>query len=88
MAGDSSVPAPNPPTTLEVLRQCVQDAEGDPELEAGTAAKLKSALVFMETIDRAYEDLKRLPQSKLRRLLKMGGQLARFIEPEGAETEA
>jgi DNA-binding transcriptional regulator GbsR (MarR family) len=67
--------------TMAVLRECALAADTDTELDAATAAKMKSTLAFMDMLMRAYDDFNRLPPTTLKRLLKMGGKLARFLDP-------
>lgn len=65
--------------TLSVLRDCAVDADNDADLEAATRAKMEQVLAFMEMLSASYEDYKRLPPATLKRLLKMGGTVARFL---------
>lgn len=65
--------------TLTVLRDCAMDADNDVDLEAATRAKMEQVLAFMEMLSASYEDYKRLPPATLKRLLKMGGTVARFL---------
>ncbi|MGZ5885213.1 MAG: ArsR family transcriptional regulator, partial [Burkholderiaceae bacterium] len=70
--------------TLSVLRECLLEADDDAELDKATRAKMEQVLGFMEMLTTTYEDYKRLPPSTLKRILKMGGKIAKFF---GADTK-
>ncbi len=68
--------------TLTVLRECALEADSDRELDAVTRARMDEVLSFMEDLMRAYEDFKGLPPPTLKRFLKMGGKMARFLSTD------
>ena len=63
---------------LEVLRACVADAATDTTMSTRAKQRLTEMLRFMETIDKSFAEIMRLPASTLMTLLRMGGGLARF----------
>ena len=71
--------------TLTVLRECTQEAESDPGLEAATKAKMDQVLAFLEMLTAAYGDYKHLPPATLQRVLKMGGAIARLLGGDDKE---
>ena len=71
--------------TLAVLRSCVSESGTDQGVSLSARRKLSEMLQFMETIDKSFEELMRLPPPVLNRLIKMGGTLARLVssKPKG-----
>lgn len=63
---------------LEVLRACVNDASTDTTMSTRAKQRLAEMLRFMETIDKSFTEIMRLPASTLMTLLRMGGGLARL----------
>ncbi len=73
--------------TLSILRECLIEADEDVELDKTTRAKMEEVLGFMEMLTSTYEDYKRLPPNTLKRILKMGGKIAKFFAAEkGSKT--
>jgi DNA-binding transcriptional regulator GbsR (MarR family) len=73
--------------TLTVLRECAIEADEDPDLDAATRTKMEQVLAFVELLTSASEDYKHLPPSTLKRLLKMGGKVAKFLGPDSKESK-
>jgi DNA-binding transcriptional regulator GbsR (MarR family) len=65
--------------TLAVLRSCVADAGADPKVASDTRKRLADMLTFMETVDKSFDELIKLPSPVLTRIIKMGGALARLV---------
>jgi DNA-binding transcriptional regulator GbsR (MarR family) len=65
--------------TLTVLRACVSDAGRDPAIAPSTRKRLVEMLTFMETVDKSFDELMKLPSPVLSRIIKMGGALARLV---------
>jgi DNA-binding transcriptional regulator GbsR (MarR family) len=65
--------------TLTVLRECAIDGEQDKELDAATLARMQTVLEFLEMLSASFQDFQHLPPQTLQRMLKMGGQVARFL---------
>jgi DNA-binding transcriptional regulator GbsR (MarR family) len=63
--------------TLAVLRECLAEAETDRAAPPAVAMRLKGLLGFIEELDRWYGEMKLLPATTLRALLKMGPAVAR-----------
>lgn len=71
--------------TLTVLRECALEADEDAELDAATHRKMEEVLRFVEMLTATYEDYKRLPPASLKRMLKMGGKIAKFLGTDEKE---
>jgi DNA-binding transcriptional regulator GbsR (MarR family) len=71
--------------TLAVLRACVAESGIDPSVSSNARKRLNEMLQFMETVDKSFDELMRLPSPVLNRLIKMGGTLARLVtlKPKG-----
>jgi DNA-binding transcriptional regulator GbsR (MarR family) len=65
--------------TLAVLRQCAAEAEHDRATEPEVKARIEQMLSFVESLNRWYEDVRRLPRPVLAALLKMGAKVARLV---------
>ncbi len=65
--------------TLSVLRECAIDGEEDKELDAATLARMQTVLEFLEMLSASFQDFQHLPPQTLQRMLRMGGQVARFL---------
>jgi len=65
--------------TLSVLRACVADAERDPKVSGEARRRLADMLALMETVDRSFTEVMRLPSATLLAVLKLGGRIARFV---------
>ncbi|QOY93161.1 GbsR/MarR family transcriptional regulator [Massilia sp. UMI-21] len=67
--------------TLSVLRECAIDGAEDAELDAATLARMQGVLAFLELLSASFQDFQHLPPQTLQRMLRMGGQVARFLPP-------
>jgi DNA-binding transcriptional regulator GbsR (MarR family) len=65
--------------TLTVLRACVIDAQQDAALPAHALARMNDVLSFLEMLGTAYDDYRHMSPASLRRMLTMGGKVARLI---------
>ena len=65
--------------TLAVLRACVSDATSGSGVSQSARKRLGEMLQFMETVDKSFDELMRLPPPVMNRLIKMGGTLARLV---------
>ncbi|CAN7307938.1 GbsR/MarR family transcriptional regulator [Massilia sp. LjRoot122] len=70
--------------TLSVLRECAIDGADDRELDAATLARMQTVLDFLEMLSASFQDFQHLPPQTLQRMLRMGGQVARFL-PAGKD---
>jgi DNA-binding transcriptional regulator GbsR (MarR family) len=64
---------------LETLRQCVAEAENDPNVHPVALKRLREMLEFTETIDRWYSQITTVARPKLMALLKLGARIATLI---------
>ena len=65
--------------TIEMLRDCVVEANSDKRVSAHARARLAGMLDFMDTVDKGFDEIMRLPSGTLMRLIKMGGAIAKFV---------
>jgi DNA-binding transcriptional regulator GbsR (MarR family) len=71
--------------TLSVLRACAVEAQED-GTPLPVAGRIEEALAFLEQVDGWYAEVSRLPDPMLRRLLKAGSAVARFL-PEDKDKD-
>jgi DNA-binding transcriptional regulator GbsR (MarR family) len=71
--------------TLTVLRECMIEADKDKSLEARTKLRMEQVLSFMEMLTTTYDDYKHLSPDTLKRFLKMGGKVAKFLGSDEKE---
>lgn len=64
---------------LEMLRRCAEAARTDRDVPLKAKQRLAGMLDFVETVDRGFTQIIRLPSPTLMALLKLGGRLARFV---------
>lgn len=72
--------------TIRVLQECVADAQQRPR-DSHTAERLEAMLDFFSTTSSWYDQVRRLPQSSLRKLVRMGSGLRKLLAP-GRSTRA
>ncbi|MGH9510361.1 MAG: GbsR/MarR family transcriptional regulator [Terriglobales bacterium] len=65
--------------TLDILRQCVAEAEAAGPGESHSRKRLAEMLEFVETITTWYGQLRRLPAEAVNRLLKAGGNAKKLL---------
>ena len=65
--------------TLSVLRDCVLEADTDTDLPTGAKQRMQEALAFMEALTGWYDQMKKLPQPVLTKLLKMGAKIQKLL---------
>lgn len=65
----------------QVLRDCLAEAERDAGLNPVALQRLKAMMEFMETVDRWYAQMIRLPKSQAFSLLKMGNRIVTLLTP-------
>jgi DNA-binding transcriptional regulator GbsR (MarR family) len=66
--------------TLTVLRQFAIDAEDDRTTDREVKARIGDMLNFLESTTDWYQQMRRMPQSKLASLMKLGARIARFVK--------
>ena len=67
-----------------VLHNCISQAEGDKRVSPTALKRLKAMLDFVETVDRWYGQMLRLPKSTIMTLMKMGGKVAGLLGRSGS----
>lgn len=65
--------------TLNVLRLCAEDAEKDRRVSKEAYQRIASMLDIVETVDRGFAAVMRLPVTRFRKFLKMGGAITRLV---------
>jgi DNA-binding transcriptional regulator GbsR (MarR family) len=65
--------------TLEILRECVAEAEADGTTPASVKAKLKGMQTFMEQVNGWYEQMRGVPKPTLIKLVNLGAKVSAFI---------
>ncbi len=68
--------------TLDVLRLCAEDAVKDRRVSKQARARLSSMLDVVETVDRGFSAVMRLPTSRFRKFLKMGSAITRLVSAQ------
>ena len=66
--------------TLNMLRQCVLEAEHDTKTPEEIKARIERVLNFVETLSTWYDQVKRIPKPTLVALMKLGDKVARFVK--------
>lgn len=65
--------------TLAVVQDCVLDAERDRRMSPVVRKRLADMQSMLETVDKSFDEIIRLPSPTLRALIRMGGAIARFV---------
>lgn len=65
--------------TLSVLRQCTENARKDRRVSKTAQTRLASMLDVVETVDRSFEAVIRLPTPRFRKFLKLGSAITRLV---------
>jgi DNA-binding transcriptional regulator GbsR (MarR family) len=65
--------------TLEILRECVAEAEADGATPPSVKAKLKGMQTFMEQVNGWYEQMRGVPKPTLIKLVNLGAKVSAFI---------
>ena len=65
--------------TLDILRQCVSEAEAAGAAETHSRKRLAEMLEFVETMTNWYAQLRRLPADAMSKLLKAGGNAKKLL---------
>ena len=65
--------------TLTVLRECVLDSEHDDKTRPEIKQRIENSLEFMELLTTWYDQMKKLPQPTLFKILKLGAKVQNFI---------
>ncbi len=65
--------------TLDALRQCVEESRGRSADERHTKERLVELLEFFQMMDGWYRDVTSLPTAKVKRFVKLGKRLGKFV---------
>ena len=65
------------------LRACLEEAKADPRISPVAMKRLAGMLEFVETINRWYEQMLRVPKAKLAALIRMGSKVVNILAPGG-----
>ena len=65
--------------TLSMLRQCLIDARSEGAEDPQVVERIESMVEFVQASNAWYEEVRRLPQAILVKLLKLGAKVARLI---------
>jgi DNA-binding transcriptional regulator GbsR (MarR family) len=65
--------------TLTMLRECVLESEQDNKTSDEVKARIRNTLEFMELLTGWYEQMKKLPQASLVKIMKLGAKVQNFI---------
>ena len=65
--------------TLDVLRLCTQEAAKDRRVSKQARQRLSNMLDVVETVDRGFSAVMRLPTSRFRKFIKMGSAITRLV---------
>lgn len=68
---------------VAALRSCTAEAESDPQISATARQRLDEMLDFVESLNRWYEQMLKIPKPKIISLIKMGSAVVRFIGGRG-----
>ncbi len=63
--------------TIAALRQCYGDTQEDNETPAEVKERIETMLEFLDELTHWYEQARRMPRSKLLKLMRMGKKVAR-----------
>jgi len=66
--------------TVELLRDCLAEAEASGKENDEVRARLEELLGFFNTMTTWYEQVSRLPQSVLRKFIKLGGRVGDWVK--------
>ncbi len=69
--------------TLEVLRKCIEQIDGQRGGSAQVRKRLEAMLSFFETVSTWYEQIRRLPRPAVIRFMKMGRKVQRMLGMPG-----
>lgn len=71
--------------TLEMLRTCAAEAEGDRRLPRVAVERIAAMRDFVEMVDRWALDIKRVPRAQLTALMKLGSAIVRLLPGKRAK---
>ena len=69
--------------TLEVLRECIEQIDGQRGGSTEVRKRLEAMLSFFETVSTWYQQIRRLPRPAVIRFMKMGRKVQRMLGMPG-----
>lgn len=66
--------------TLSVLRDCCLECATDQETDAETKRRIEATTLFLERLLNWYDQMKRLPQSALIKMLELGAKMEQLLK--------
>jgi DNA-binding transcriptional regulator GbsR (MarR family) len=73
---------------IAVLRACLDEAQGNPDMSPVVRLRFQSMLEFTESAARNVDEILKLPTPVLSKLMKMGGAVARLAKLAGGRKPA
>lgn len=73
---------------LEVLRACSRDAQTDRRTSPTARTRMAEMLDVVETVDRGFSAVMRLPTSRFRKFIKLGSAITRLVGGAKAKRNA
>ncbi len=70
--------------TLQLLRGCLEELKRESNPDQYVRERLEAMTEFFETATGAYEEVRQLPPSTLRGVLKMRSKLRKLLRPGAA----
>lgn len=65
--------------TLEMLRTCADELDADDDTPPAVRERINTTLEFIESANRWYEQISRLPRAVLLKLMRMGARVSRLV---------
>lgn len=65
--------------TVKMLHDCLEELETTESTDDYTKQRLQEMLEFLEAVTSCYEQIREMPKQQLQKLVKMAGQLHKFL---------
>lgn len=72
---------------IAAISECLETAEQDPGLDPRVLARMTEMQEFLTTVDRWYEQMLKVPKSKLMMLFKMGDKILALLKVKGKKAK-
>lgn len=66
--------------TLSMLRKCAEDVAQEEQTDDITKERIRNMLQFVETTSEWYENIRPVPTSTLKKIMKLGAGITRFVK--------
>jgi DNA-binding transcriptional regulator GbsR (MarR family) len=70
--------------TLSMLKKCAAEVETEDETDDVTKQRIRDMLTFMSATSDWYEQIQEVPTSTLKKLMKLGSGITRFVKKKPA----